>query len=83
MCHKHRLRCMLDVRNLRSIFPFIGRLFVGRRRLQAVDGISFRIHEGETLGLVGESGCGKTTACRTILRLYDPTGGRLVRTART
>ena len=43
--------------------------------MQAVDGISFDIARGETLGLVGESGCGKTTAGRTMLGLYPPTGG--------
>jgi peptide/nickel transport system ATP-binding protein/oligopeptide transport system ATP-binding protein len=45
--------------------------------VQAVDGVSFAIREGETLGLVGESGCGKTTVGRTILRLIEPTAGQV------
>jgi oligopeptide transport system ATP-binding protein len=76
-------RPLLEVQDLRKHFPVDGgplaRVFPGRRRvLRAVDGVSFTIEPGETLGLVGESGCGKTTTSRLILRAIDPTGGRIV-----
>lgn len=66
---------ILKVENLCQHFT-VGR---GRRRqvIKAVDGISFGIRPGETFGLVGESGCGKTTTGRTIIRLYDPTSGKV------
>ncbi len=70
---------LLSVQNLTKHFPVykgIIRRHVGD--IQAVDGISFDIRKGETLGLVGESGCGKSTAGRTILRLYDATAGRIL-----
>ena len=69
---------LLKVRNLKKYFPVRGGLFskvIGY--VQAVDGVSFDIKRGETLGLVGESGCGKTTAGRTILRLLEPTAGEV------
>ncbi len=67
---------LLDVRDLKKHFP-ITKGFLGRQvgTVRAVDGVSFFIREGETLGLVGESGCGKTTTARVILRAYDPTSG--------
>ena len=66
-------RAFVEVRNLSKYFP------VGRNRvLKAVDGISFTVRKGETLGLVGESGCGKSTAGRTVIRLYEPTSGSVV-----
>ena len=69
---------LLDVANLKKHFP-IRRGLLSRvvGHVQAVDDISFQIREGETLGLVGESGCGKTTAGRTILRLITPTAGKV------
>jgi oligopeptide transport system ATP-binding protein len=70
---------LLRVDALRMHFPITKGVL--RRRvgaIRAVDDISFQIVRGETLGLVGESGCGKSTAGRTILRLYDPTGGRVI-----
>jgi peptide/nickel transport system ATP-binding protein len=69
---------LLEVRNLAMHFP-IRRGFLGRTvgQVRAVDGVSFALYKGETLGLVGESGCGKTTTGRCILRAYDPTGGEI------
>ena len=65
---------LIEVRNLKQYFN-INSGFFKSIPLKAVDDISFTIREGETLGLVGESGCGKTTAGRTILHLYKPTAG--------
>ena len=70
---------MLEVRNLVKHFPITGGVFktvVGH--VKAVDGVSFTIRRGETLGLVGESGCGKTTTGRLLLRLLEPTAGEVV-----
>ena len=70
---------ILDVQNLKKYFPIRGGLItrtVGH--VKAVDGISFKLRRGETLGIVGESGCGKSTAGRTILRLHDITDGKVI-----
>lgn len=67
---------LLQVRNLKQYFP-INTGFMKTTMLKAVDDVSFDIRKGETLGLVGESGCGKTTVGRTILQLYKPTGGEI------
>lgn len=67
---------LVEVQNLKQYFPVSGSLFK-TRYIKAVDDVSFYIERGETLGLVGESGCGKTTTGRSLLRLYEPTGGRI------
>jgi peptide/nickel transport system ATP-binding protein len=69
---------LLSVENLEVHFP-VRRGILARvvDHIRAVDGISFKVYRGQTLGLVGESGCGKTTAGRAILRLVEPTGGRV------
>lgn len=70
---------LLEVKNLKTWFPIKGGLF-GRvqNHVKAVDDVSFVVHKGETLGLVGESGCGKTTLGRTILRLQKATSGEVI-----
>ena len=69
---------ILEVKNLKKYFPIRkGLLQRVAGHVRAVDDVSFAIKENEILGLVGESGCGKTTAGRTILRLYDPTDGEI------
>lgn len=69
---------LLDVQNLKKYFP-IKRGFFSRvvGNVKAVDDVSFKVHAGETLGLVGESGCGKTTTGRVILRALDPSAGEI------
>ncbi len=67
----------IQVEHLQQYFP-AGGIGKNKKYIQAVDDVSFTISKGETLGLVGESGCGKTTTGRTLLRLYEPTGGRFV-----
>ena len=67
---------LVRVEHLKQYFPV--RVGFGKTvPLKAVDDVSFTINEGETLGMVGESGCGKTTVGRTLLRLYEPTGGKI------
>lgn len=70
---EHDMKYLLEVKNLKKYFR------VGKSQiLKAIDGVSFFIKEGETLGLVGESGCGKTTVGRVLVRLYDPTEGEVL-----
>jgi len=68
---------LVEVRNLKQYFRTGGSIFKPVH-VKAVDDVSFYIEKGETLGLVGESGCGKTTTGRTLLRLYEPTGGQII-----
>ena len=69
---------ILEVKNLKKYFP-IEKNFFGKptRYLRAVDDVSFNLEKGKTIGIVGESGCGKTTLGRTILKLYDVDGGQI------
>lgn len=70
---------ILEVNDLKKHFPIKAGLLqrtVGS--IKAVDGLSFKVKKGETIGIVGESGCGKSTAGRTLIRLYEPTGGEII-----
>ena len=69
-------KTLVEVKNLKKYFTVNTGVFASKP-LKAVDDVSFAIKEGETLGLVGESGCGKTTVGRTLLHLYKPTGGEI------
>jgi len=69
---------LLDVCNLQVGFPVKGMFGETKRYFMAVNGVSFQVYPGETLGLVGESGCGKTTLGRTLLRLIEPTAGEII-----
>jgi oligopeptide/dipeptide ABC transporter ATP-binding protein len=71
-------KLLLEVKDLKLHFPIYSGLFQRKvGAVKAVDGVSFYLREREVLGLVGESGCGKTTVGRTVLRLYDPTAGEI------
>jgi oligopeptide transport system ATP-binding protein len=70
---------LLDVRALKMHFPYGGGLLGGQKgKIYAVDGVDFAIKRGETLGIVGESGCGKSTTARAIAQLYKPTAGEVM-----
>jgi len=78
-CHRTKIMNMLlQVQDLKKYFYKQGFFSTDKKPLRAVDGISFSIRKGETLGLVGESGCGKTTAGKSILRLIEPTSGKII-----
>ncbi|WP_445401473.1 ABC transporter ATP-binding protein [Zobellella sp. An-6] len=69
---------LLKVENLKQHFTLGGGLLRRGKTLYAVDGVSFELEAGKTLGLVGESGCGKSTLARAVLKLHDPTAGRIL-----
>ncbi len=71
---------LLEVRNLKMHFPAGAKGLFGREKkyVYAVDGVSFEVRKGETLGLVGESGCGKSTVIRAVAQLYKPTAGEVI-----
>src|SRR5216684_2488644 len=73
------INTILDVRALKKFFP-IRRGFLRKTvgHIRAVDDVSFDVRQGETLALVGESGCGKTTTARCVLRAYEPSGGQIL-----
>ena len=74
---------LLEVKNMKMYFPVTSGIIFQKKvaDVKAVDNVSFTIARGETLGLVGESGCGKTTTGRAILQLYKPTEGDVISTA--
>jgi peptide/nickel transport system ATP-binding protein len=76
---KDKNEVLLEIKDLKTHFPIKGG-FLGRTvgEVKAVDGVSFKLQRGKTLGLVGESGCGKTTLGRSILRLVEPTSGEII-----
>ena len=71
---------ILEVKNLKMWFPVNSRGIIPKHvgDIKAVDDISFEVRQGETLGIVGESGCGKTTVGRSIMQVYDITDGEIV-----
>lgn len=70
---------LIRVQNLKMFFPVSGGIGKkNRRQVQAVNDVSFEIRRGETLGLVGESGCGKSTTAQCVMRIYNPTGGKII-----
>ena len=71
-------KILLQIENLKKYFSVKGDRLFEKKYVQAVESVSFFIYRGETLGIVGESGCVKTTLGRTIIRLYEPTSGRIV-----
>jgi len=70
---------LLEVQNLKTYFPINKRFFSKNKDyVKAVDGVTFKLFKGETLGIVGESGCGKSTTGRSILKLIEPTSGNIL-----
>ena len=69
---------LVEIEDLRKYFAVKGSSLFNKTYVQAVEDVSLFIYKGETLGLVGESGCVKTTLGRTIIRLYEPTAGKII-----
>src|SRR5512137_1114118 len=79
MSQQNKTDNLLDIKDLKMYFPITrGLLRKHVADVKAVDGVSFQLKRGETLGLVGESGCGKTTVGRCVIRLYQPTSGKIL-----
>jgi oligopeptide transport system ATP-binding protein len=80
VAHYASQELLIDVQGLEVHFPVMAGFIISRKIAEnkAVDGITFNVKKGETVGLVGESGCGKSTTGRAILQLYKPTGGKIV-----
>lgn len=74
---------ILKVEGLKTYFPVGGGLFGKKQVVKAVNDVSFEVMEHETFGLVGESGCGKSTLGRTLVKIYEPTEGKIEFMART
>ena len=70
-------KVIMDVQNLKKYYPVSSGLFAGKGSVKAVDDVSLKVYEGETLGIVGESGCGKTTLGKCLVRLHKPTAGHM------
>jgi len=69
---------IITIENLQKYYPAKKKSFQERQYVKAVDDVSFCVYKGETFGIVGESGCGKSTLCKSIIRLIEPTGGRVI-----
>ena len=69
---------LIEAEKLKKYFPISQGMFQKKKHVHAVESVSFTIYRGETLGIVGESGCGKSTLGRTLIRLYEPTSGKIV-----